>query len=228
MISLQTHKVELQDRIDTAGRLIDATHPTTVPAGVGVTPSPISREARGLAIVLLFAAYENLLKSVTRTLLEAAIRLRVGNRRLRPGLRAFVLMPSAQSIRSLSEKRLYTDGLPKLVAAADPGGRVCTINVNGFPSDGSFMRSSQIVLWCKLFDLPHPAAILRRTWAVLDTVVVQRNGVAHGGLTPDLVGRDYSEPEIRQLISDWRDDWLDFLDLVEVKGSVREFYRTPR
>lgn len=227
MISLQRHRIDLQDRIDSATRLIDATHPTSVPSGAGITISSISREARGLVIVLLFAAYENLLRSVTRTLLETAARLRVGNRRLRPGFRAFALFPSAQSIRSISDKRLYSDGLPKLVLAADPGGRVCTIDPNGFPSDGSFMKSSQIVLWCRTFDLPHPASILRRTWPVVDTIVVQRNGIAHGGLTADLVGRDYSEPDIRQLISDWRDDWLNFLDIVEQSGSTRDFYRKP-
>lgn len=56
MISLQSHRIDFQDRIDSATRLIDATHPPSSPAGVGVTASPISREARGLAIVLLFAA----------------------------------------------------------------------------------------------------------------------------------------------------------------------------
>jgi hypothetical protein len=227
MISLQSHRIDFQDRIDTAIRLIDATHPTPGPQAIGVTVGPISREARGLVIVLLFAAYENLLRTVTRTLLETAKRLNVGNRRLRPGFRAFALAASAQSIRDLSERKLYSDGLPQLVHAADPGGRICTINSNGFPEDGSFMKSSQIVLWCKIFNITHPGSILRRTWTAVDTIVVQRNGIAHGGLTPDLVGRDYSEAEIRQLISDWRDDWLDFLQIVEQKGSTRDFYRTP-
>jgi hypothetical protein len=227
MISLQSHRIDLQDRIDSATRLINATHPASATLPAGVTAAPISREARGLVIVLLFAAYENLLRSVTRTLLEAAIRMRVGNRRLRPGFRTFAFFSSAQSIRAQSEKRLYSDGLPNLVLAADPGGRVCTIDANGFPSDGSFMKPSQIVLWCKIFDLPHPASILRRTWTAVGTIVVQRNGIAHGELTADLVGRSYSEADIRQLISDWRDDWLDFLDVVEQRGSTRDFYRIP-
>ncbi len=227
MISLQPQRIDLQDRIDSATRLIDATHQTSAAPAAGVAANPISREARGLVIVLLFAAYENLLRSTTRTLLEAAIRLRVGNRRLRPGLRTFALFSSVQSVRSISEKRLYSDGLPKLILAADPGGRICTIDSDRFPTDGSFMRSSQIVLWCKVFDLPHPASILRRTWTSVDTIVVQRNEIAHGGQTADLVGRNYSEAEIRQLISDWQDDWLNFLDIVEQNGSTRDFYRTP-
>lgn len=227
MITLLPHKVDLQDRIDSATRLINATHAAPVAPAVGVAANPISREARGLVIVLLFAAYENLLRSTTRTLLEAALRVRVGNRRLRPGFRAFALFSSVQSLRDTSEKKLYSDGLPKLVIAADPGGRICTIDSSRFPADGSFMRSSQVVLWCKIFDLPHPASILRRTWAMIDTIVIQRNEIAHGGQTADLVGRNYSEADIRQLISDWRDDWLDFLNLVEQRGSTRDFYRIP-
>jgi len=227
MISLHPHRIDLQDRIDSAIRLIDATHQTVAPPVAGVAANPISREARGLVVVLLFAAYENLLKSTTRTLLEAAIRVRVGNRRLRPGFRTFALFSSAQSLRDISEKKLYSDGLPNLVIAADPGGRTCTIEANRFPNDGSFMRSSQIVLWCKVFDLPRPASILRRTWAMVDTIVIQRNDIAHGGQTADLVGRNYSEADIRQLISDWRDDWLHFLDIVEQRGSTRDFYRVP-
>ena len=225
MITLQSHRVDLQDRIDSAMRLINATHAAPAPPAAGVAANPISREARGLVIVLLFAAYENLLRSTTRTLLEAAIRVRVGNRRLRPGFRTFALFSSAQSLRDISEKKLYSDGLPNLVIAADHGGRTCTIESNRFPTDGSFMRSSQIVLWCKIFDLSHPASIIRRTWAMVDTIVIQRNEIAHGGQTADLVGRNYSEADIRQLISDWRDDWLDFLDMVEQRGSTRDFYR---
>jgi hypothetical protein len=227
MISLQPHRIDFKDRIDSAVRLIDATHVTSGQPATGVTASPISREARGLVIVLLFAAYENLLRSVTRTLLETAKGLRVGNKRLQPGFRAFALFAAAQSIRDLSEKRLYSDGLPQLVRVADPGGRVCTINPNSFPLDGSFMRSSQILLWCKVFGIVHPASILRRSWAAVDTIVVQRNDIAHGRLTADQVGRTYSEAEIRQLISDWRDDWLDFLNVVELRGADREFYRVP-
>jgi len=226
MISVQVHETALQERIDSVIRLIDETHPAPRPAQPSL-PGPISREARGLAIVLLFAAYEHLLTSLTRSLLETAIRLRVSNRRLRPGFRAFAFAGTARSIKDLSEKKLYSHGLPRLVLDADPGGRICTIDPNSFPSDGSFMKTSQITVWCNLFDIPSPHLLLHRTWNTIDAVVSERNGVAHGRLTADEVGRRYTEPELRQLIDDWRDDWLDFLKAVGQRAASRDFYRTP-
>lgn len=227
MIDVNPHRIAFRDRIDSATRLIDETHPSPSP-GVPGLPTAISREAKGFVFVLLFGAYENLMYTLTRSLLEEALKMRVSNRRLQPGLRAFALAASAKSIRALSDKRIYSHGLPKLVEAADPGGRVCTIDPNSFPIDGSFMKSSQIILWCKLFEIPDPHLILHRTWRLIDAVVAQRNGIAHGRLTADQVGRDYSETEVRQLIADWRDDWIDFLQVVESKATSRDFYRVPR
>ena len=188
---------------------------------------PISREARGLAVVLLFAAYENLLTSLTRTIIEGAIRCNVGNRRLRPGLRAVALEGAAKSIRDVSEKKLYISALPALVDLAAPAGRRCTLDPSSFPNDGSYMRRSQIELWCTTFEVPHPATLLHRTWPVIDTVVSERNGVAHGRLTPEDVGRRYSEADMRGLIANWHDDWKDFLLDVSARAQTRDFYRTP-
>jgi len=221
MISLQVHQADLDQRIAVAVKLIDETHPAGAAAG------PISREARGLAIVLLFADYENLLTSLTRTLLEGATRCRVSNRRLQPGFRAFALESAAKSIRGVSEKKLYLSALPKMVEAAAPGGRTCTIDTNAFPSDGSFMKRSQIQLWCTIFGVPIPSRLLSRTWADIDSVVTQRNGVAHGRLTPEEVGRDYTEGEIRVLIESWHLDWTDFLADVETRAQSRDFFRVP-
>lgn len=226
MISVSLHVNALQERIDTVMRIIDETHPSSglQPAHVG----PISREARGLAVVLLFAAYEDLLTSLTRTVLEAAIKLRVSNRRLQPGLRAFALAGSAKSARNISEKKLYSITLPKLIEVAHRGGRSCTIDSNSFPHDGSFMKRSQIEVWCRLFLVPHPDRILYRTWTAIDSVVSERNGIAHGRKTPENVGRGYTESEIRRLINDWHADWLDFLREVERLAQSRDFFRTPR
>jgi hypothetical protein len=221
MINTQVHVIALRERIDSTRRLIDATHPGAS-SGSPISAGPISREARGLAIVLLFAAYENLLTSLTRTLLERALSLKVSNRRLRPGFRAFALVSSARSIKDLSENKMYSHGLPRLVEAADRGGRICTIDPSSFPTDGSFMKTSQIRVWCELFEIANPNLVLRRTWGKIEAVVSERNGVAHGRLTPEEVGRGYSEPEIRQLIFDWRDDWLDFLQVITTVASTRD------
>lgn len=222
MISVAIHLTDLHDRMDTAVRLIDETHP----AGPGAS-GPIAREARGLAVVLLFAAYENLLKSLTRTLLEGAVRCRVSNARLQPGFRAFAITAATQSARALPKDDMYTKILPGLIAVTSQGGRQCTINTSAFPDDGSFMRSSQVVLWCKVFNVGDPKRLFRATWPTIDAVVSDRNAIAHGELTPDVIGRRYTEAEIRKLIRDWRNGWDAFLKHVEVLGANRDFFRTP-
>jgi hypothetical protein len=222
MIDVTPHRAALADRITVVVRLIDEAHPP--PPEI----SSISRETRGLAVVLLFAAYEELLTSLTRTLLEAAIRMRVGNRRLQPGFRAFALHSAAKSVRNVSERKLFLTALPGLVDAANSGKAPVTINPDDFPSDGSFMKRSQIETWARLFNIGSPEKLLSRTWSGIDAVVAQRNGVAHGRLTPQEVGRNYSEAEVRQLITDWALDWDEFLIHVALLASSRDFFRVPR
>lgn len=231
MISVQLHQSDLQERIDTARRLIDATHASsnqTQQTGTTSSPTTISREARGLVIVLLFASYENLLTTLTRTLLEAAVRLRVSNSRLRPGLRAFAVYNTAQSLRDSSDKKMFSATIPSLLEVASSRNKNCTIDTTRFPYDGSFMKKSQIQLWCQIFEVPNPGAILSNIWPAIDTVVTERNAIAHGRETPEQVGRGYSENEIRVLINDWHNDWTNFLTTIEALAQNRDFFRTSR
>lgn len=222
MISLGSMRVEFQQRMTVVDQLIDETHPASPAVG------PISREARGLAIVLLFAAYENLLTSLTRELLEAAVSLRVGNRRLQPGFRAFALADAVKSIRESSEKKVFASALPRLVELAGKTSAGPTINTDAFPSDGSFMKRSQVSLWCSIFQVGEPRQLLSGIWGSLDAVVAQRNGIAHGRLTPDQVGRDYTEFEIRDLKRRWAGDWDSFIVHVESLAQDRSFFRVER
>lgn len=68
-----------------------------------------------------------------------------------------------------------------------------------FPHDGSYMRRSQVSLFCELLGIGDPGPILREVWSRLDTVVIARNDIAHGTVTPDEVGRRYSVDEVRAL-----------------------------
>jgi hypothetical protein len=222
MFDGQPYKIEFSRRIDVVRRLLDA---CDIPANSGSID--VTREARGLAVVLLFAAYENLVTSLCRGLLEASLKTRVGNRRLRRGLRLFAVFQDLQSIRDSSEKKIWIENGQRLIEKLDSG-RVCTVNVDLFPQDGSFMKRSQISLFCELFSLGDPGPVLREVWARIDTVVTQRNGVAHGRLTPEEVGRNYSSTDIRALVDSWETRWGQFIDLVHTKASSRDFYRLAR
>ena len=180
-----------------------------------------------MAIVLLFASYENLLTGVCRGLLEAAVRLRVGNRRLKNGLRLFAVHRDLQAISDSSDAKLWRESGLKLMEAVSQSNK-CTVDVDLFPADGSFMKSSQVRLVCELFELGDPGPILKEVWVRLDTIVAERNGVAHGRLTPEEVGRNYTLSDIRVLIDAWQIRWTEFIQHIESLASSRDFFRHKR
>src|SRR5262249_46431509 len=95
VVSCAIHRSELRQRLDAIRQILDTAHP-------GGASSNISRDARGLAILLLYAAYENLLTTLCRSLLELVQQLRVGNRRLKPGLRVIAAHARLLSLASVS------------------------------------------------------------------------------------------------------------------------------
>ncbi|GAB3952804.1 hypothetical protein GCM10027614_57100 [Micromonospora vulcania] len=90
------------------------------------------------------------------------------------------------------------------------------------------MKSSQVKLLCDVFDFGNPAPILREVWEQINAVVEQRNGIAHGRLTPEEVGRRYSHDEIMALIQVWEDRWSDFLSWIEGECQGPGFYLASR
>lgn len=218
IVDLSTIRQEFVDRMDGARRLFDVAH---------ATPTGIERETRGLVVVLMFAAYERLLHELSKALMSAAGSLGVGNRRLQPGFRALSLHSAAISLRDSSVKKLYTKTLVTLVSTADQG-RSHTLDSTVFPDDGSYMRSSQVATWCSVFGVKDHELILNSIWQNLDGVVADRNGVAHGRLGPDEVGRDRSEVDVRALLTDWQTSWLAFIDNLQVVANSRDFYRRAR
>lgn len=215
-------------RIAIVQQLLDATRLT--PAGSVRVPGlpDVSREARGLAIVLLYASYEALLRSIARSLLESAVRIRAGNRRLQPGFQVVAVFPKLQAVAALpKESHIWRRAGLELVHAAFSG-RPTTIDETRFPDIGDSFRRSQVAAVCTLFGLGDPAPVLREVWDRLDTIVVQRNGVAHGGETATDLGGRYSDTDLTVLVGLWQLRWGEFIDWVETAGRARELYRRPR
>lgn len=204
-------------------RMLGAAHPAAVPPG-GID---IGREVRGLVILLLFASYENLLKSVCRGLLERASLLRVGNRRLRTGFRLFAVHNVIRSIADSAETNLWKGAGKDLLDCAF-NSSACTINPHIFPADGSFMKRSQVSVFFQIFDLGDPGAILKEVWDKLDAIVVERNKIAHGEMTPEEIGRAYSLSDIVVLMNAWETRWLEFITHIEARAGNRDFYRHQR
>lgn len=189
MFDGQPYREEFQRRIATIRRLLDANQ-----ASIADTDGfDVSREVRGLTILLLFASYENLIKSLCRGILEKAARLRIGNRRLKIGFRQFAVYGHFESMTKSSRSKVWkTSGRELLECAFET--RSCTINANRFPDDGSFMKSSQVRLLFEIFDLGDPGSVLKEIWPRLDAIVIERNNIAHGALIPSALWIDLSRP----------------------------------
>lgn len=216
---------EFRQRITVIRKILDATDVPINSTGAG-SGADISREARGLSVVLLYAAYENLLKGISRTLLESAVKLRVGNKRLRPNFQVFAIHSKLQALTDLSSAHIWKGSGRRVVDALSE--KNCSINSNIFPNDGSHMKTKQVITFCEVYGLEAPATILGDAWGRINTVVSERNSVAHGKQAPEEVGRAYSIAEIRNLVDVWETRWCDFLAEVEKKASSRDFYRAPR
>jgi hypothetical protein len=189
--------------------------------------SDVSREARGLGIVLLYAAYEHLLHSLVRGLLEAAVAIRSGNRRLKTGFRVAAVVNQLQSISDSRGGRVRPNTAREVVRTLDES-RGCTVDVNWFPDDGTHMKRTQVSSFFDLFDLGDPASILREAWDRLDTIVDERNAIAHGRRRADEVGRQYTRQDLLCLVDLWEQRWLEVAAVIEQRTYDRSFFRSPR
>lgn len=216
---------EFRQRIAVVRKLLDATDSSPGAAGAA-SPIDVSREIRGLSVVLLYAAYENLLKGISRSLLESASQLKLGNRRLKPEFQVFAIHAKLQALTDISAHQIWKgSGRGVIDALLD---KTCSIKPNIFPNDGSHMKTAQVVTLCEVYGLDSPGPILQEAWARINTVVSERNSIAHGQRTPEEVGRNYSIGELRNLVDIWERRWCEFLAEVESKASSRDFYREPR
>src|SRR5690606_22557918 len=113
-VSIDQISSEFRDQILSVRRLVDAGEDTIMGDSLG-----ISRETRGLAKVIMFAAYERLMFALSREILECAASFRGKKRSLRPGLRAISISGSIDSVRASSHSNLWKRCAPRLIDDLD-------------------------------------------------------------------------------------------------------------
>ncbi|TFC01623.1 hypothetical protein E3O42_09620 [Cryobacterium adonitolivorans] len=182
----------------------------------------ISRESRGLAMVVLFAAYEKLVHSLARELLETAATYRGKRKNLAPGIRLLSISGALSSVQSASKKNLWSKCGPKVSEHLELP--ASTLDTAIFPDDGSFMDESQITLFCEVFAISGWAATLGKAFFLLQEVREGRNAVAHGRMTAEEVGKSKTFGDTINKIGDWDEGWNRFLDSVEALGSARSHF----
>lgn len=218
MTSFVVQRTELKERVDVIRNILSETRNTAV-----------ARETRGMAIVLLYACYERLLKSLVRVVLEDAKGFVQSNHKLSTKFKVFCVHDKLQGLVDASHHReIWTKdrGIALLNALDDR--TACTLSPNVFPDSGDHMKSGQVLKVCSTLELGNPAPVLKEVWSRLDTVVVERNKVAHGAETPDSIGRRYSDLDILQLVALWELRWLEFIEMVEQAVNKPGYYGVRR
>jgi RiboL-PSP-HEPN len=218
------YRDELLDRIERIEVMLEATDLGSVSMGNGA-PARVdaSREARGVAVVLLYAAYEHLISTLTLDLAAEAKAAAIPNLALARGFKVFALVGSLKSVqgcRAVGPQHAFQ----VMDALADP--LSSTIEATWFPDDGSHFRSSQVKSICSILGLSEPETILGRAWDRIDTIVDERNAIAHGRRRPDEVGRRFSKPDLERIVKEWRDGWLSFIAAVATAHAQPHFFTT--
>ena len=123
----------------------------------------------------------------------------------------------------VSQHKIWSERGQELMARLDSP--MSTIPATVFPKDGSNMKCGQLATLCALFDLPHPGQVLNTVWNRIDIVVVERNGIAHGSLSPADVGSRYSSQEIRDQVAAWFAAWDAFVVDIDARLGPAFFKR---
>ena len=90
------------------------------------------------------------------------------------------------------------------------------------------MKVSQLMVFCEVLELGDPAPILREVMSRLDTIVHERNKIAHGAVTPGDIGRNYSIGDIDSIVDNWEIRWNDFINWTEKTVSSKGFFRVKK
>lgn len=216
-LSTNAIREEFCAQMSLARSLVDIGESTILESDLGM-----SRETRGLSMVILFAAYEKLLHSLAREILETTATFRGRRNRLAPGIRILSISSAISSVQNSSDKSLWTTCAPKITDQLNTPANL--IDTTIFPNDGSFMSPSQIAVFCDVFAIQGWKATLGKTLSLVSGIRSDRNAVAHGRLTAEIVGRDKTYDEVLEIIDEWDSGWNRFLDLTDQLASNRTYF----
>lgn len=189
-------------------------------------PSPddiLVKTAKGISLVFLFSAYEQLLKGTVRAVLETANSYRGKLKNMQDGFIAAALNSSFQSYGDAANVKTKIDNAKGVRSLLDSYVRDLKFT-DYFPDDGSYMKSTQVRTICYLFGLGDPAPILGRSWSHIDDFQKKRNAIAHGSVLPSTIGENYSALDIETFYTEWRYSWVAFAKHIEKESLNPRFW----
>jgi hypothetical protein len=149
-----------------------------------------ARAAKGLFFVQTYGVYEFTVTSAVRTLAAHLNNRSHPIRDIRPELLSMVLDAEFASVVDGSLKKTWANrmALFRRASCSDPS----ALHEGLFPKDGSQYRFTQLQLVWELFGIPSPVLPHPRFSRYIDEMVENRNRIAHGNESAELVGRRYT------------------------------------
>lgn len=186
----------------------------------------IKRSMRGVAFVIMFGAYERLLRSTSRELIETASTYKKRAIDYSPGFATVCVSGKLDSLNGKKKAEIWNHSALEVVTSLRQ--TVNRMNASFFPDDGSYMDQSQIRTFSNFFGLKDPASILQNTWERIPEVRRNRNKIAHGEELPSFIGGSYTDNDLEEIGICWQKGWIRFLENVEIEGSSETFWlNTP-
>lgn len=193
-----TTSIEASDRISQVAAMVRAIEDAELRSGMAV--SSITRAAKGLVFVVLYAAYEYCVHQAFRATVLALNAHSVPHRQLAPGALALALDSECSTLRDKVVERAWEDRLSLFQKSRDAS--PATIRDSVFPADGSHMRAGQLRTLQVLFGVPNPLLPHPRMATRINELVEHRNAIAHGRERAEDVGGRYTVDELKERVKD--------------------------
>jgi hypothetical protein len=187
---------EIANRRLSAQRLV-----SLIDALEGASDLATASVCKGLAFVHFYAVYEYAVRSSVQAALAELRSAGLEFRRLRRDLLALILEPQWESASKSARGRMWESRIA-LVTHVDSLALTSNLRDDFFPSDGSHYRANQLRTIWRIFTITEPIVPAPRYLSRIEELVENRNGISHGRLTAEEVGRRYSRQDIAERVND--------------------------
>lgn len=163
-------------------------------------PPDVPRTLKGLVFVQLYAVYEHCVCNAVQAALRSVNRQALSLRELRHELLAMALDDGCKSLSNCGTERMWP--VRVMLLGKSRSAEAAEIPENLFPADGSHYRIGQLRTIWTLFGMASPEVPDNRLIGRIDELVELRNGIAHGRLRAEEVGRRFSLNDLQDRFVD--------------------------
>lgn len=176
-------------------------------------PTSEEKTARGVAFVLMYAAYEYTVSTAVQNAIDTLSSHRHRVKNLTPPLMALFLDRELQILKSCSHKSVWAKRLDLFEKAFS--NEIASLPNTVLPTDGEHYRSSHLKIIFSVLGIKTLPVRRKNHLVKIDEIVEHRNAIAHGRETPDQVGRRYTREDVLNTIRQMKRLCLFFVSEIE-------------